>query len=108
MAGSENKRWPVLETYVNAPARQLLFQVWDGYGDKFNGIGFTLYLNAKLGGTQVITDLLMEEVEEESGLYRAIYEFTNAGDHDAQIKVVNALAAEDFCEPVTIRVKERI
>lgn len=108
MAGSENKRWPVLETYVNAPARQLLFQVWDGYGDKFNGIGFTLYLKATLGGTVVFTDLLMEEVEEESGLYRALFTFTTAGDHDAQIRVENGVSDDDFCEPVTIRVKETV
>ena len=108
MAGSENKRWPVLEAYTNAPGRQLTFQLWDSYGDKLNGAGFTFYLNAKLGGVQQITDLLLEAVEEESGLYRGIHTFTEAGDYAAQIKSENGVGDIDYCEPLTIKVKEPI
>ena len=105
---SEKKAWPILSTYTDAPARQMLFQIWDGYGDKWNGTDFTLYLNATLDGTAVITNLLMEEVEQESGLYRATFTFTNPGEHDAQIKVVNGVSDDDYCEPVTIIVKEPV
>jgi hypothetical protein len=105
---SDNKSWPVLETYTGAPARQLTFQVWDGYGDKWDGTGFTLTLKLKLGEVVKEAALAMTALEEHSGRYYLTYNFTDPGDYDSQITVTNGVSDEDFCEPVTIRVKEPI
>ncbi len=106
--GSENQRWPMLKTYTNTPARQMTFQLYDGYGDKLDGTGLTMTLKATLDGTTVFDDLAMTAVDENSGLYSATYDFQNPGDHKSQIKVENGVGDEDFCEPVTIRVEEPV
>jgi len=105
---SDNKSWPVIETYTNAPARQLTFQIWDGYGDKWDGTGFTLTLKLSLGGVTIEAALSMTALEEHSGLYYITYDFSSHGDYDSQITVKNGVLDEDYCEPVTIRVKEPI
>lgn len=105
---SETKRRPVLETYTGANGRTLTFQLWDGYGNKLDGRTMTMTLKAKLGETVVFDDLAMTAENELEGLYYARYNFSNPGEHDAQIKVTNQAGDVDFCEPVTILVKEAI
>jgi len=105
---SDNKSWPVLNTYVGAPARPLTFQIWDGYGDKWDGTGFTCTLKLVLGGTVVEAALAMTALEETSGLYYLYYDFVNHGEYDSQITVTNGVSDKDYCEPVTIKVKEVI
>ena len=105
---SDNKSWPVIETYVGAPARQLAFQIWDGYGDKWDGEGYTLTLKLVLGGVVKEAALAMTALEEHSGLYYLSYDFTDPGEYDSQITVTNGASDVDFCEPVTIKVKEPI
>ena len=104
--GSENKRWPMFMTFVHTPARQLTFQLWDGYGDKLDGTGLTMTLKATLDGATVFDDLAMIALDENAGLYYTTYEFTDPGDHKAQVKVENAQGDIDYCEPLTIRVEE--
>jgi len=101
------KSWPVLLTWTNAPARPMKFQLWDGYGDKFDGTGFTFFLKAKLGETTVIDAQELTAVDENNGLYFTTFDFTNHGDHHAQITVKNGVLDEDYGDPITIRVREK-
>jgi hypothetical protein len=105
---SDRKSWPVLETWVNTPARQLTFQVWDGHGDKWDGTDFTCTLKIKLGETVTEAALAMTALEAHSGLYYATYDFAAAGEYDSQITVTNGATDTDLCEPVTINVREPI
>ncbi len=105
---SDRKSWPVLDAWVGAPARALAFQVWNGYGDKWDGTDFTCTLKLVLGGTVVEAALSMTALEAYSGLYYVNYDFTDPGEYDSQITVTNGATDDDFCEPVTINVREPI
>jgi hypothetical protein len=86
----------------------MTFQLWDGYGVKLDGAGLTMTLKATLDGVTVFDDLAMTAADESNGLYYATYNFQNPGDHDSQIKVTNAQSDTDFCDPVTLEVREPV
>ena len=103
---TDKQKWPVVETWIGADGRQLIFEMKDAYGQPRDIRAFTGTITATLDETVVLSDVPLEDVDYENGIARLMYNFTSPGEYDAQIKLVNGVGDTDFSEEITIVVKK--
>lgn len=103
---SDKQKWPVVETWVGADGRQLIFELKDAYGQPRDVRLYDCTITATFEESVVLNAVALEIVDGENGVVRLMHGFTSAGELDAQIKLVNGVGDIDYSEEVTIIVKK--